>query len=131
MNYTEKKKGLSGVILLLLIVLSGFVSAQNATLRGRLIDEVGEAVPFALVIVGEGEYSTMTDLDGAFNLDVPAGRYKVTGMQGGLKVEVEVVALAGQVKVLGDLTLKATAEKMEEVVITVTGAVKSAGAVQR
>ena len=131
MNYTEKKKGLNGVILLLLIVLSGFVSAQNATLRGRLIDEVGEAVPFALVIVGEGEYSTMTDLDGAFNLEVPAGRYKVTGMQGGLKVEVDVVALAGQVKVLGDLTLKATAEKMEEVVITVTGAVKSAGAVQR
>ena len=108
--------------MLLLIVLSGFVSAQNATLRGRLIDEVGEAVPFALVIAGEGEYSTMTDLDGAFNLEVPAGRYKVTGMQEEKK-QPEVVALAGQVKVLGDLTLKATAEN-DKVVITVTGAVK-------
>ena len=81
---------LNSFLFLFLIFFSSFLVAQNSIVSGKLIDELGEPSPFALVIIDEGEYTTMTDLDGIFNLELPAGRYKLSGMQGGLKVEIDI-----------------------------------------
>lgn len=131
MWYKEIKFKLNSFLFLSFLFFSSFLVSQNSIVTGKLIDELGEPSLFALVIIGEGEYTTMTNLEGVFTLELPAGRYKLSGMQGGLKIEINIVVLSGETKDLGNLVLKPTAEKIEEVVISVNNSVKSSVAIQR
>ena len=131
MWYKEIKFKLNSFLFLSFLFFSSFSVSQNSIVTGKLIDELGEPSLFALVIIGEGEYTTMTNLEGVFTLELPAGRYKLSGMQGGLKIEINIVVLSGETKDLGELVLKPTAEKIEEVVISVNNSVKSSVAIQR
>lgn len=68
---------------LLGLCTSAAVWAQTATLRGRVIDERGRAVPEALVSLGEGSVYAQTDSLGSFALDgFAVGYYR-------LRVEAE------------------------------------------
>lgn len=116
--------------LTIVMSLTAFVAfAQNATIRGTVIDESGEPVPFAAVVVGNNEYFSQTDLDGAFSVDVPAGKYTILIESFPMKATLEgVVALAGKVKVLDVITLKSETQVVDVVQIQVTKSVKTESA---
>ncbi len=66
------------------------VEKDRGSIRGRAVDkETGEALPFALVRIVGTEHGTTTELDGRFELSVPAS----LGMDT-LAIEVRVVGYA-------------------------------------
>lgn len=55
-------------------VMIGF--AQNVTVKGRVVDEVNKPLPFATVVIEEGQKAVQTNENGEFKLsDVPKGKY--------------------------------------------------------
>jgi len=101
----------------LLIVSCAF--AQNATLKGQMTDSGNsESLPFANVIVGDQGTGVNTDLDGNYEISLPAGNHKVTFSFVGYDDVVKQVTLAaGEEKVL-DIAMGAGAELLEQVVVT-------------
>src|SRR5690606_31115850 len=61
------------ILLLSLLVSMGsqIVSAQTRTVKGRVVDENGEAIPGATVTVKGTTSGTLTDMDGNYTLEVP------------------------------------------------------------
>ena len=52
--------------------------SQTGTLRGTVYDDSnGETIPFATIFVEETSGGTTTDLDGAYELNLPAGTYNL------------------------------------------------------
>lgn len=107
---------------------------QQATrqITGTILDETGEPVIGANVVQKGTTNGTMTDLDGAFSLNVPNNATLVISFIGYNSMEVNV---AGKSKIT--VTLKEDTQKLEEVVVvgygtqkkvTVTGAVTAIGA---
>lgn len=107
---------------------------QQATrqITGTILDETGEPIIGANVIQKGTTNGTMTDLDGAFSLNVPNNATLVVSFIGYNSMEVNV---AGKSKIT--VTLKEDTQKLEEVVVvgygtqkkvTVTGAVTAIGA---
>lgn len=107
---------------------------QQATrqITGTILDETGEPIIGANVIQKGTTNGTMTDLDGAFSLNVPNNATLVISFIGYNSMEVNV---AGKSKIT--VTLKEDTQKLEEVVVvgygtqkkvTVTGAVTAIGA---
>lgn len=107
---------------------------QQATrqITGTILDETGEPIIGANVVQKGTTNGTMTDLDGAFSLNVPNNATLVISFIGYNSIEVNV---AGKSKIT--VTLKEDTQKLEEVVVvgygtqkkvTVTGAVTAIGA---
>ncbi|CAK7081949.1 MAG: Vitamin B12 transporter BtuB [Parabacteroides sp.] len=107
---------------------------QQATrqITGTILDETGEPIIGANVVQKGTTNGTMTDLDGAFSLNVPNNATLVISFIGYNSMEVNV---AGKSKIT--VTLKEDTQKLEEVVVvgygtqkkvTVTGAVTAIGA---
>lgn len=107
---------------------------QQATrqITGSILDETGEPIIGANVVQKGTTNGTMTDLDGAFSLNVPNNATLVISFIGYNSMEVNV---AGKSKIT--VTLKEDTQKLEEVVVvgygtqkkvTVTGAVTAIGA---
>ncbi len=107
---------------------------QQATrqITGTILDETGEPIIGANVVQKGTTNGTMTDLDGAFSLNVPNNATLVVSFIGYNSMEVNV---AGKSKIT--VTLKEDTQKLEEVVVvgygtqkkvTVTGAVTAIGA---
>lgn len=107
---------------------------QQATrqITGTILDETGEPIIGANVVQKGTTNGTMTDLDGAFSLNVPNNATLVVSFIGYNSTEVNV---AGKSKIT--VTLKEDTQKLEEVVVvgygtqkkvTVTGAVAAIGA---
>ena len=57
----------------LLVMLPLMVFAQNITIRGTVVDDLGEPIPGANVVQAGTQNGTMTDIDGRFSLNVPKG----------------------------------------------------------
>jgi TonB-dependent receptor len=99
-------------------------TAQNGTIRGTVIDDVsGETIIGASVlVVNKPGTGAVTDLDGAFSIDIAPGTYELKisyiGMQtltiSGIVVESKKVDL------LQNIRLKESSVELEEVVITAT-----------
>ena len=114
--------------MLLFAVFPAF--AQNATVKGVVVDEAGEPVIGASVMLaGEGKTGAVTDIDGAFTLDAPQGamlevsyigyasyKFKVTGKPSYRIVLREDVGELNEVVVVGYGTQKK---------VNLTGAVSS------
>ena len=60
-------------ILVLLLLLPGHSFAQNLRVQGRVLDEQGEGLIGAGVVIQGTTTGTITDMDGNFVLSVPAG----------------------------------------------------------
>ena len=64
--------------LLCFLIVSATLSAQKGTLRGTVLDqENSETLIGAFVTVEGTTTGTVTDLDGNFSLDLPAGTYTI------------------------------------------------------
>ena len=72
------KKYIKSLSLSLMLMFSASTMAQNQTVTGTVVDELGEPVIGATVKVdGDKSKGTVTDFDGNYKLTVPAGA-KVT-----------------------------------------------------
>ena len=60
------------ILVLLLLAPLWMLAQNNATLKGRLVDEIGIPVAEANIIVENTEIKTFTDKDGYFSFIVPA-----------------------------------------------------------
>lgn len=112
---------------LLLFMLLGCltVNAQNITVKGVIVDARGEKVIGANVILkGNKNVGTISDLDGNFVLSVPKGSTLVVSYIGTKAQEVKVAGTK-----LFTVTLEDDSEQLEEVVVVGYGQQKKASVV--
>ena len=115
-------------LLALLLLLPGQSLAQNVRVEGRVLDELGEGLIGAGVVIQGTTTGTITDMDGNFSLSVPRGA----------TLEVSCVGYATQaVQVTGPrmvITMELDSRALDESVViaygqqkkvTITGAVSA------
>jgi len=104
-----------------ILLLSSQLYAQKGTIRGTIFDDtLGEAL-MGVTVVAEGTTSgTMTDLDGKFNLNLPAGSYnlKFSFVSFETLTVKDVKVTDGGVTILDDMKLKTATLGLGEVTIT-------------
>ena len=85
-----------GILVFLTAFLSGIsISAQNKAVQGAVVDGTGAPViGAAVVVVGNSSIGAVTDMDGKYRLNVPAGS----------SLEVSCIGYASQVIPVGDKT---------------------------
>ena len=89
---------------------------DKKTVRGTVLDEMGEPVPGANVVIKGTSNGTITNLDGAFSLSAKDNDVLVISFIGYKNVEV---SLAGKRDLR--ITLEPEAEQLNEVVVTALG----------
>ena len=100
----------------LFVLLAVTLSAQNRVVSGTVIDQYGDPVPGAAVIVDGTRVGTATDLQGKYTLNVRGGdalRFTFFGMR-------DVVVAIGDKTVI-DVTMEDDTIGLDEVVVTATG----------
>lgn len=124
MKNKSKKMASKSLVLVLLIVLAqlltGFVFAQNGTIRGTIFDEkTGEPLFGVSVLVKETSTGTVSDFDGKFEIQVAPGTYslQISYLSYATIGLTDVVVTAGQVTVLNDLLMAEEASELETVTI--------------
>ena len=111
------KKYMKTLCLGLMLLFSASAVAQNQTVTGSVIDELGEPVIGATVTVTGTKTATVTDLDGNYKIQVP---------QGG-KVTISYIGYLSQtVKPGGTVQLQEDKQSLEEVVVVGYGSQKKA-----
>ena len=127
-----KRKTLSHLFGLLaaLLLISEFSFAQNLTVTGKVLDETGEGLIGAGVVIQGTTTGTITDLDGTYSLSVPKGTILEFSCVGYTTLQVAVTSARL------DVTLEPDARSLEEAVVvaygqqkkvTITGAVSAVG----
>lgn len=117
------------LLLLSLLVLwhqTGMAQDNYVTVKGVVVDETGETVIGANVVLkGNTSVGTITDLDGLFNLKVPAGSTLVVSYIGMQTKEYKIKETGKLVKI----TLINDSELLDEVVVVGYGQQKKASVV--
>ncbi len=110
----KKLMKLSGILMIFLTLCGGYqASAQNRTISGKIVDTGGlPVIGAAVMVVGNTQIGTATDLDGLFSLSVPAGA----------SISIESIGYKGQTIAVGNQTtfnivLEEDAEMLEETVV--------------
>ena len=103
--------------LVLLVMFPVMVIAQNVTIRGQVLDDLGEPVTGANVVQIGTTNGTITDLDGNFSISVPAGAKLHVSFIGYLSQEV--TAKNGM-----KITLEEDRRALEDVVVVGYGTMK-------
>lgn len=105
--------------LTMLALSLGSVFAQNRTVTGVVKDAQGETIIAASVVVKGTTIGTVTDIDGAFRLEVPASAKTLVVSYVGMQTQ-EVAITANQLSVV----LKDDAKMLDEVVAIGYGTVR-------
>ena len=101
----------------MMLMSSASVLAQNQTVTGTVVDELGEPVIGATVTVEGTKTATVTDLDGNYKIAAPAGA----------KVVISYIGYLPQtVKPGGQVQLQEDKQTLEEVVVVGYGSQKKA-----
>ena len=127
----KKLSRLSGIFMALLMMSGHLSFAQNLTVSGKVLDETGEGLIGAGVVIQGTTNGTITDLD---------GNYRLPSVPNGATLEFSCVGYkTQQVKVTGtrlDVTLDPDTSALDEAVVvaygqqkkvTITGAVSAVG----
>ena len=117
-------------MLVLLLLLPGQISAQNVRVTGRVLDEQGEGVIGAGVVIQGTTTGTVTDLDGNFSLSVPRGTTLEISCVGFATQEVQVTGTTLTVTLLPDTTALDESVVIaygQQKKVTITGAVSAVG----
>lgn len=98
------------------------VTAQVApiTVKGKVLDEKGEAIIGATIVVEGTNNGTVTDIDGNFTVKTPASSVIIVSYIGYTKQKIKASAMPAIIKMIED------SEKLEEVVVVGYGTVKRA-----
>jgi len=113
MNY------LKTLLLAGLLALAGLSAYGQGKIVGKVIDgDTNEPLPGANVVLEGTKYGAVTDFDGNFVIEVPAGNYTILISYVGYdKKKLQVKVADGQTVKLGSIKLKPSAEALGEVVI--------------
>ncbi|MBN2481006.1 MAG: TonB-dependent receptor [Bacteroidales bacterium] len=96
-------------------------AADSGIIRGTVIDDAtGESLPGVTVYIEEVLTGTMTDLDGAFNLNLDPGKYdlRISFVSYETIIIDDLEVKSGEVILLEELRMKEASIEIEEVVIT-------------
>ena len=111
------KKYMKTLCLGLMLLFSATAMAQNETVSGTVLDELGEPVIGATVTVEGTKTATVTDLDGNYKLSVPKGK----------KITITYIGyMPMTVKPGGTVSLMEDKQTLEEVVVVGYGTQKKA-----
>ena len=116
-------------LLALLLLLPGQSFAQNLRVQGRVLDELGEGLIGAGVVIQGTNTGTITDMDGNFSLSVPQGAtlefscvgYKTLAMQATARMTVN---MEPDTDALDESVVIAYGQQKK---VTITGAVSAVG----
>lgn len=103
-------------MLMLMLLCSVIVFAQNRTITGKVTNEKGEPVPFSSVVIKGSVKGISTDSEGNFKLEAKRGDILVVSATGLLPKEFTV----GDENVI-DVTLTVQRSNLSEVVVTALG----------
>lgn len=108
------------LILSCLFLSIGFIAAQTTRVTGIVVDDIGEPVVGASVVVKGTTVGTITEVDGTFSINVPEGKntlvFSLVGMQ----------SVDARVSQNMRITLKNDDKVLDEVVVTGYGTVQKA-----
>ena len=116
-------------LLALLLLLPGRSFAQNLRVQGRVLDELGEGLIGAGVVIQGTNTGTITDMDGNFSLSVPQGAtlefscvgYKTLAIQATARMTVN---MEPDTDALDESVVIAYGQQKK---VTITGAVSAVG----
>ena len=117
-------------ILALLLLMPGHLFAQNLRVEGKVLDEQGEGLIGAGVVIQGTTNGTITDLDGNFVLSVPRGATLEVSCIGYATQAVQVtgrtltVRMETESRLLEDAVVIAYGQQKK---VTITGAVSAVG----
>ena len=108
------KKKIRDLFLLSLLCLGVAQSllAQSGSVKGKVTDEKGEAIPGVSITVQGTQQGTLTDAEGVYSIDVANNATLVFSFLGYLKQEV---AVSNRSTI--DVSLKTDTKALEEVVV--------------
>ncbi len=113
------------ILFLLVTMFIGMQVFAQTTVTGKVTDANGDGIPGANVMVkGIAGKGTITNLNGEYSLKVPKGA--TTLIYSFVGLETQEVVIGG--KSVINVTLKADAEKIDEVVVTALGISKKSKA---
>ncbi len=125
MNKKKQELPIKPLVVLLLIIafqlITGFVFAQNGTIRGAIFDEsTGEPLYGVSVLVKETSTGAVTDFDGKFEIQLAPGSYtlQISYISFATVNLTEVVVESGKVNVLSDVLLKSEESELETVTVS-------------
>lgn len=113
-------------VLPVMLLLSGGVFAQSATLSGIISDAKGETLPGVTVLIGTSGKGTISDFDGSYTLafDEP-GTYAISYSFIGYKTVSENITLSSGQNLKKDLVMEEDAMMLETAVVVGYGTIKS------
>ena len=117
-------------LMALLLMPFGHTFAQNLRVQGRVLDELGEGLIGAGVVIQGTTQGTVTDLDGNFVLSVPEGATLEISCVGYVTQQVQVtgsrldVTMAPDSKLIDESVVIAYGQQNK---VTITGAVTAVG----
>lgn len=112
----QKRVRFFSVVFALLLTSSSILA--QATLKGSVKDENGEALIAASVSVAGTTTGVVTTLDGTYEMPLPAGTHTINVSYTGYEAIAQVVTIGNQDVVL-DFILKSAVTNLNEVVISV------------
>jgi hypothetical protein len=112
------RKVLSLITVLLLYSL--FASAQQRNIRGKILDEKGEPVPFTSIKIKNSKMGTSADAEGNFTIKAKEGDVLVFSATGIKSQEIKI----GGTDVV-NVTVQKSNEQLSEVVVTALGIKRS------
>lgn len=114
MSYNALRSG----VLMLLLLIPGIVLAQSLTVNGKVIDNYGDPVIGAtVVIIGATQKGTITDVDGNYTLQDVAKNATLKFSSIGLDSKEEPVRSRTTINV----TLSENVQQLDQVVVTALG----------
>lgn len=90
---------------------------QKRTVKGKVTDENGEAIPGVSVLVKGTTVGTITNVDGQYSIEVPAGAKTLAFSFVGMTTKEEVLDARSEINV----SLKSESIGVDEVVVTALG----------
>lgn len=107
------------LLTLLLLPTAAALEAQQGTVRGRVLDERGDAVPGAAVRVQGTNTATVVTDDGSYSLSLAPGAHEIEASAFGYRAVVQTVTLSAGATETFDFTIAVSAIQLEQVVASV------------
>ncbi len=108
------------LIVLSTLLLVPILNTSAQILRGHITNAAGEPLPYATIYISEKRLGTATNLDGNFELSLPAGSYTVTFQYLGYKPVSEMITIENRT-VEKNIILSEQVFEMPEVRVYATG----------
>lgn len=105
------------ILTLILLTISFPVATYAGIVKGKVTDDKGEILPFAIVFVKGSTIGTSANANGEYELHLNAGTYQLTAQYMGYKQTVHSVTIKDNETIQKTFVLKDQALEMKEVTI--------------